>query len=165
MTTPLQRAYLDAMGIPVWMARRGERPEQSRGSEAALLQLGPGNGPVLLLCDSVDGPAAPLATDVARTIGSGPVWGWPSTADAGMPAAEAVAEGLFTHVLVLGEKAGKSLFGGRVPDQLGAAVVLELGSLEELAASAAARRALWKALADQGLARRPATAGKGVDLR
>lgn len=164
MTTPRQRAYLEAMGIPVWVARNAQGEQLVEPGTPATVQLGPGNGHLLLLCGSVSEPSGPLATDVARVLGTAPVWGWPCNEETGPGLAEVVPEGLFTHVLVFGEATESSLFGGPAPDTLGAAAVLRLASLEELENSPEARRALWQTLSSRRLvASAPTGNGAAVD--
>lgn len=161
MTTPRQRAYLEAMGVPVWVARTAPGEQLVEAPTPSAVQLGPGNGELLMLCGSVSEPSGPLATDVARVLGTAPVWGWPCEEEASPGLAEVVREGMFTHVLVFGEAAESSLFGGPAPDTLGSAAVLRLASLEELENSAEARRALWRTLSSRRLAS-PMPAGHGA---
>jgi hypothetical protein len=145
-----QRAYLEAMGIPVWV-RRG--PAQAAGpTQVASLQLGPGTGSVLLLCAGVSESSSQLAADIARALGSEPVWGWPAADGEGRGVAEAVGDGLFTHLLVFGSEAECALFGGPAPETLGPARVLRAASLPALAADPGERRGLWRMLVDNRLA-------------
>jgi hypothetical protein len=156
------------MGIPVWVSRtaQGERPGQDSRTDqaqplaveqAAGLQLGPGKGAVLLLCASVNEPSGVLATDLARALGNNAVWAWPAAGEHGTRPEAAVAEGLFTHLLVLGKNVDAAVFGGKTPESLGAAAVLRVDSLDELAASERSKRALWETLCSHGL-----VAGRGV---
>lgn len=160
MSTPRQRAYLEAMGIPVWVARNAPGEDLVESGAPAAVQLGPGSGHLLMLCGSVSEPSGALATDVARVLGSAPVWGWPGEAGTGTSLAEAVSEGLFTHVLVFGEATEASVFGGPAPEAVGPAAVLRFASLQELESSPGARRELWRALTSRQLVS-PAPPGSG----
>ncbi|HSM68298.1 MAG TPA: hypothetical protein VK830_01185 [Xanthomonadales bacterium] len=145
-----QRAYLKAMGIPVWV-RRG--PAQAAGpAQVAGLQLGPGKGPLLLLCAGVSESSSHLAADIARALRCEPIWGWPAPDDEGRGVAEAVGDGLFTHLLVFGSETEAALFGGPAPESLGSARVLRVATLQALAADPDERRGLWRVLVENRLA-------------
>ena len=153
MITLRQRAYLDAMGIPVWVARGGAPEKSLEDAPRGRIQLGPGDGQLMLLCGSISEPAGKLATDVARALGTRPVWAWPA-ADEGLELAEAVEEAMFTHVLVFGPETELGLFGGPAPELVGSAAVLRLPSLVELSSSPGARKTLWRTLTANRLAQR-----------
>lgn len=145
-----QRAYLEAMGIPVWV-RRGQA--QAAGpAQVAGLQLGPGKGPLLLLCAAVSESSSQLAADIARALRCEPVWGWPAPDGEGDGVAAAVGDGLFTHLLVFGNETESALFGGPAPETLASARVLRAASLPVLAAEPDERRGLWRALVENRLA-------------
>lgn len=145
-----QRAYLEAMGIPVWV-RRG--PAQAAGPrQVAGLQLGPGKGPLLLLCAGVSESSSQLAADIARALCCEPVWGWPVADGEGDGVTAAVGDGLFTHLLVFGSETETALFGGPAPESLGSARVLRAASLPALAADPGERRGLWRVLVENRLA-------------
>lgn len=170
MTSPLQRAYLDAMGIPVWQSRASaaqaaemEIQPAAASRPAMALQLGPGSGPVLLLCQSVSEPASALATDIARSLDQSPVWGWPVAEAEAAAATEAISEGLFTHVIVFGLETIHALFGGEAPETVGAACVLRAPSLAALADSPSERKSLWRTLLQNHLAGTQVNAGGGAD--
>jgi hypothetical protein len=59
MTAAQRRAYLDAMGIDVWLERQAE-PVWDR------LVLGPGAGSTLLVCNDPEDAASALAADIVR---------------------------------------------------------------------------------------------------
>ncbi|NND43751.1 MAG: hypothetical protein HKN58_00405 [Xanthomonadales bacterium] len=170
MSSPLQRAYLDAMGIPVWLSREpavqpaGTETETAPESQPAMaLQLGPGSGPVLLLCQSVSEPASALATDIARSLDQSPVWGWPVAEAEATAVTEVISEGLFTHVIVFGHETIHALFGANAPETVGAACVLRAPSLAALADSPAERKSLWRTLRQNHLAGTHSNAGGGAD--
>jgi len=152
VTTARQRAYLHAMGIPVWLARARGADAQPAASTGRV-QLGPGQGPVLLLCGAIHEPACLLASDVARALACGPVWAWPAAPGEGLELPMAASEGLFTHAIIFGSETEIALFGGPAPDMLGPALVLRAPALDTLASSAGARRGLWRILADNRLAK------------
>jgi len=134
-----RRAYLEAMGFDVWL-RRPSGPEPGR------LVVGPGSGSTLLVCAAPAASGGRLAADIARAIGSEPVWAWPDPkGDPGRPGVEeAVGDGLFTRLLVFGEDLARELFGAEAPRIVGSAAVAVLPDLDELAVSGSARRTLWR---------------------
>lgn len=152
-----RKAYLEAMGIPVWELRE---PTQAEAAAQAV-QLGPGAGQVLLLGSTADESAAKLSSDVARCLKSEPVWGWPAGDESGARLEDSVGERLFTHILVFGPETETALFGGPAPDVVGSAVVIRAPSLEEIAQSGAGRRKLWAVLCQHRLAGIRDQAGAG----
>ena len=149
MNTAGQRAYLEAMGIPVWV-RRG-LAQAAGPTPVAALQLGPGKGPLLLLCAGVHESSSLLAADIARALRCEPVWGWPAPVGEGRGVASAVGDGLFTQVLTFGSETETALFGGPAPESLGSARVLRAASLPALAADPDERRGLWRMLVENRL--------------
>ena len=143
-----KKAYLEAMGIPVWELRNAVQTE----SAAQAVQLGPGAGQVLLLGSAADESAAKLSSDISRCLKSEPVWGWPAGDESGVRLEDSVGERLFTHVLVFGPETETVIFGGPAPDLVGSAVVVRAPSLEEIAQSGAGRRKLWAMLCQHRLA-------------
>ena len=99
MTEARRRAYLEAMGYDVWV-------EKPPGPGPVRLVVGPGEGSDLLVCEAPDASGGKLAADIARALGTDPVWAWPDPEhDPGRPTLEeAVADRLFTHLLVFGEE-------------------------------------------------------------
>lgn len=138
-----RRAYLQAMGFDVWIAR-------SHGDGQARLQLAPGSGGILLVGASSDECATPLAGDLARALGPEAGWAWPVSGDGtgGVTLPEVVADRLTTRIILFGEATCRSLFGDEAPAFVGSAAVTPVPALRELAGSAAARRALWCTLQD-----------------
>jgi len=158
MTEARQRAYLDAMEIPVWV--RKELADQVPDFVSPPLKLGPGSGPVLLVCSRVDEPATRLAADIARSLSTEPVWAWPGLEGDGAQTEAIVNDHLFTTVIVFGASLETQLFNGGVPETLGSARLLVAPGLDELATSPHSRNRLWKLLSGAqltGYARAPVT--------
>ncbi len=140
-----RRAYLEAMGIDVWLLRP-EKPETDR------LAIGPGEGSALLICESSELSAGKLAGDICRAIGGSPVWAWPEPEpDRGVRLSDAVEQHLFTQVLVFGHALGWQLFSGEAPEVLGSSSVRVTSSLHDLATRGSARRELWALLRNAGV--------------
>ena len=140
MTEPRRRAYLEAMGFDVWIAKPAP-------ATAAPVFVGPGQHSTLLVCESAAASATPIAGDVARAIGGQPVWGWPEDGgeDGVTDLQQAISDRLFTRVIVFGPLAESCLpqGSGRV---IGSASVAVTSSLGELAERGDARRAFWQLL-------------------
>lgn len=161
--------YLGVMGIDIWVPRARATPASdaasrpARSEETPVLQrdsymacasviagrvvLGPGAGSTLLLCGKPGEAATALAADIARSLGSEPVWSWLAQEEAapGMPLEQAIAERLFTRVLVF----GRDLFAPAADaavQVIGSARLVRVESIPVLVQSGAARRALWLAL-------------------
>ena len=136
-----RRAYLEALGFDVWIARP-PAPEPGR------LGVSAGRGSTLLICRCAADCTAALASDLARALGGDPVWSWldPAADDETEFLADIVSSRLITRVLLVGRDAARSLFQGAPPAMLGSAEIVEVPGLEELAISASARKALWRRL-------------------
>jgi hypothetical protein len=139
MTEARRRAYLEAMGYDVWV-------EKPPGPGPVRLVVGPGGGSDLLVCEAPDASGGKLAADIARALGTDPVWAWPDPEhDPGRPTLEeAVADRLFTHLLVFGEELARALFGTSAPDILGSSAVRVAPDMDELAVRGSAKRTLWR---------------------
>jgi hypothetical protein len=114
---------------------------------AGRVVLGPGAGSTLLLCGKPGEAATALAADIARSLGSEPVWSWLAQDEAapGVPLEQAIEERLFTRVLVF----GRDLFAPAADPAvqvIGSARLIRVESIPVLVQSGAARRALWLAL-------------------
>ncbi len=99
-----QRAYLEAMEIPVWVRKEyvnRECVDQAPEFVSPTLRLGPGAGDVLLVCGRVDEPATRIAADIARSLKAEPVWAWLDADAAGSDVETVVNEQLFTTIIVL----------------------------------------------------------------
>lgn len=144
-----QRAYLEAMDIPVWV--RKELSNRVPDFIAPQLRLGPGSGSVLLVCSRLDEPATRLAADIVRSLGSEPVWAWLEHDGGGAPE-DVVKEHLFTSMVVFGTTLELQLFGGTAPDTLGSARLMVVPGLHELASSPPLKKRLWKMLSGRLLA-------------
>lgn len=147
-----KQAYLEAMGFEIWVAKPPP-PEWDR------LLVRPGQGSTLLVCSSPEQCTSLLGGDINRAIGGDPVWAWPDPA--GSPDSprleEVVRDGLFTRVIVFGEKAADRMFGSRVPAVVISSAVSVVADIEELAIRGTAKQALW-AILQQG----SATGGKSI---
>lgn len=139
MSEPLRQAYLDALGIDVWVARP-PAPERDR------LVVGPGQGSTLLVCSAAEESAGRLSGDIARALGAEPVWAW-SDPD-GQPDSprleDAVRNGLFTRVIVFGAPVAERLFGGATPAVLVSSEVSVVPAVEDLAVSGRAKQEFWE---------------------
>lgn len=136
-----RQAYLEAMGIEVWISKPAA-PDADRWV------VGPGSGSTLLLCRTAQESAGRIAADIGRSLGGDPVWAWPD-AEGGQeyPSLEDTIERyLFTQVLLFGHALAGRTFKGSVPAVLGAASVQVTADLDELAVNGMARRKLWQCL-------------------
>ncbi len=171
MSLARRNQYLGAMGIDLWVPRTtatrvsaaARRPAPSEETSAlqpdtpmacgltlaGRVVLGPGAGSTLLLCSKPGEAATALAADIARSLGSEPVWSWPAHDESvpGMPLEQAIEERLFTRVLVFGHDllAPAADPGVQV---IGSARLIRVDSIPVLVQSGAARRALWLALSE-----------------
>jgi hypothetical protein len=141
MIEATRRAYLEALGFDVWVARP-EAPARD------VLGLGAGRGGTLLVCRSADESRSELAGDLCRALADDPVWAWlnPSADEDGRSLEDIVSSHLITRVLLFGRDPARQLFQGAPPGVVGSAEVVELPGLEDLAVSAPARQALWRKL-------------------
>ncbi len=140
MTEAQRQAYLDAMGISVWVGKPAT-PGPDR------MVVGPGSGSTLLLCRVAEESATRLAADIGRCL-EDPVWSWPDPE--GNPEypslQETIEQRLFTRVLLFGAALAKKAIKGPLPDILGSASIKVTADLDELAVSGKARRDLWQYL-------------------
>lgn len=177
-------AYLEALGLTAWVRReeappathaepeaapppnrrpepseqpagRGIRSEPDRRERRARVMLGPGKGSCLYLCGKEADSTTALAADLARVAVETPVWGHVEDGGEGQLLEAAIAERLFTQVVVFGDAVARLVFGGDVPDHAGPARVTVVDDLERLAGDSGARRACWSALRAAGLPSSP----------
>ena len=159
-----RRAYLEAMGFDVWVARSAAQPpaqamSQSMSqstSQSGLLVVGPGQGSTLLVCASAAETASKFAADLTRALGGDPAWAWPDrggpgggTGDGGgdsLGLEAVIGARLITRVVIFGADTARWLFDGAVPEVVASAAVSTLDGLGELAVRGAAKRALWQRL-------------------
>jgi DNA polymerase III psi subunit len=135
-----RRAYLEALGHDVWLAR----PEPSDGVR---LLIQPGGGDALLVADRAPAPGDLLAEDIARALNGKAVWSWPDPAGMeGVSLEDAIEQHLFTRVVLFGTDLASRLFDADVPLVIGSARIVPASGLAELAAGAEARRTFWKQL-------------------
>jgi hypothetical protein len=146
-------AYLEAMGIPVWV-RKEVAAVAIRGVGCGL-RLGPGSGQFLLLCSNAAETAGHLAADISRAFSAAPVWAWPSADESGQSAGAAVDEHLFTTLVVFGMGVARQVFGGETPDMVGPARVLVVPGMDEVAADPDARMSLWNTMCSRRLVADP----------
>lgn len=146
-----QKAYLDAMDIPLWELRCVAQQQASHGAEVPGLKLGPGNGAILLICAADTEAASKLSNDISRTLESVPVWAWPASDEAAISPTEAVDKNLFTTVAVFGEQLARQFFGSDLPARLNSASLLLLPAMQDLEARAEARRELWQLMCRSGM--------------
>lgn len=136
-----RRAYLEALGLDVWIAR-------SVATEGAALGASAGQGSTLLICSSLADCETAIAGDIARALGDDPVWAWLElAADAAIQRLEdLIVDRLITRAVVFGRVPARALFRGEVPGIVGSATLSVAPPLEELAASGDARRDFWRQL-------------------
>lgn len=133
-----RRAYLEALGFDVWVARP---PPPERGR----LVLSPDPAPILLVCSEPEDTATRFAGDLVRALGGRASWGWPDHVGAAgsVALADAIGDRLVTRVIVFGSEPACWLFGDEIPENLGSAAVGIAPSLGELAGNGPAKRSLW----------------------
>jgi hypothetical protein len=136
-----RRAYLEALGYDVWVARP-PAPEPGR------LSVGPGGGSTLLVCDAAGDCGTELARDLVRTVGGEPAWAWfdPEDESGGQGLGDIVSGRLITRILVFGRETAQRLFEGSAPEIVGSATLMVVPDLQELAVSGLARQTLWRQL-------------------
>jgi len=142
-----RRAYLEALGLDVWVVRPA-------AGEPDRLTAGAGSGSTLLVCPAAADCTTELARDLVRAMGGEPVWAWlePPAEDGGQALGDIVSGRLITRVLLFGTEAAQRLFRGGAPEIVGSAAVSIVPGLQELAASGSARRSLWRQLRSLSLA-------------
>lgn len=159
-------AYLDAMGIDVWVPRgvpaqqAVSEPvvggEQAPASATAGVCLGPGQGEILCIAASAKQAHMKLATNISGAMRSAPVWAWPtqSIEESGGYAtvAEAVGDRLITRVLVFGAELAASLLGEQAPETIGTAKLHVVPAMEALESDVEAKRALWALMRETSIA-------------
>jgi DNA polymerase III psi subunit len=178
MALARRHAYLQALGLDPLVLRvspengivacsEGAAASESRGPGLQNLHLGPGDGSILLVCNSPAEAATRLATDIARSLDSEPVWSWPMPAQTGqgLTLQQIIEQRLFTRVLIFGNKAATRAprlasdpdneLAGEPASKCAADVdanviasarIIRTLSIGELEKSAGAKRALWSEL-------------------
>ena len=136
-----RRAYLEAMGIGVWINKPAV-PDADRWV------VGPGSGNMLLLCHTARESATRLAADIGRSLGGDPVWAWPDPEGRQeYPALkDTIEQNLFTRVLLFGQALASQVFKTGMPEVIGSASLQVTADLGELAVDGMARRKLWQRL-------------------
>jgi len=168
MNPETRLAYLNAIGIDVWIPRRSDAlgpgfPDPAffpAGSSAPAreamprarawtgrLAVGPGSGNTLLLVAHAGEAATSLAADIARSLDGEPVWCWPDeqNAEASASLEQVIGERMITRLLVFGVPA---LVHSGILDKktIGGAEVIYSDDMPALLASGVARRGLWSQL-------------------
>lgn len=143
-------AYLAALEIPVWVSRHSS-PLINEKPTAERIHVGPGTGGTLMICAGREQSSSNLASDIARVFPEAPVWAWPEFESAGVTAAEAIQESLFTCLVVFGHALAERLFVAEVPEQLGPARVVVADDLDVLLHVPGARLKLWQQLCAGGV--------------
>jgi hypothetical protein len=144
-----RRAYLEALGFDVWVARP---PPAERGR----LQWGANPAGTLLVCAAPEESATKFAADLVRALGGEATWAWPDTGGGeGVGLAEAIAGHLVTRVILFGPEVERWLFFEEVPEVLGTAAIAAAPALDELAVRGRAKQSLWRLLGNR-MAARPA---------
>lgn len=139
MIEPRRQAYLEALGIDVWVARP-PAPEPGR-----LVYL-PGEGSTLLITAGIADRDRPLVADIARAVGGSPAWAWPDpegTVDS-PDLEDVVRDGLFTRVIVFGAGVAAALFEGETPRIVASAAVTVAAGIDELETRGSSKQALWR---------------------
>jgi DNA polymerase III psi subunit len=133
-----RRAYLDALGIDVWLLKPST-------ADRGRLVFSPGGGSTLLVCDSAEAAITRLACDVVRALGDDSVWAWPDPecAESSPSLEQAVARFLFTRVVIFGHDLGSQLFKGASPEVIGSARISIAPGLEELSVRGTAKQEFW----------------------
>jgi len=133
-------------------------PEPGPATPAVTRQgvvLEAGSGSCLYLCGAGDDTAGDLASDLGRVLPKAPVWGRLDPEGDGVPLEAAIAERLFTHVVVFGEAQARLVFDGDAPERLGPARITVAPDLGRLARDAEARKRCWFALRSAGCVTAP----------
>jgi len=136
-----RRAYLDAMGFDTWLLKPAP-VERNR------LLFSPGESGTLLVCNSPEASVTRFAGDVARALGTRPVWAWPDP-DGGQESrtmGEAIGQYLFTRVILFGSTLGRQLFEAAVPEVVGSARIIVAPELDDLQDRGVAKQAFWRRL-------------------
>ena len=136
-----RRAYLEALGFDVWVARPPP-PEPGR------LVVSPDPSATLLVCGVPEDSATRIAGDIVRALGGEASWAWPDTGGgaASVSLADAIADCLVTRVILFGPGPARWLFQGEIPEVLGSAAIAAAPGLDELAGRGGAKRSLWRLL-------------------
>lgn len=157
MISQRQHAYLDAIGIEVWSLREPALPASPQvvaacsSVAAPRLKIGTGSGGILLVCTADVDSASRLANDIARALGSIPVWAWPDEEAAAIDLATVVDEKLFTTVAVFGDALAGLFFNGDLPVSVSSAKLVLLPSMQDIQTSADVRRSLWATFCKSGM--------------
>lgn len=151
MHSSLQQDYLEAMDIDVWRLRQPATPETGIVDNPVQLKLSPGSAGLLLICAADTESADRLANDINRTLGSAPVWAWPSDDTGTVDLPRAVDDKLFTTVAIFGEELAMKFFEGELPAHLNSAKLVLLPSMRDIQNRADARRTLWATLCRTGM--------------
>lgn len=161
MIDQTQLAYLDAMGIEVWVPRVDEpgKAAAEHGMPIQVFAPGPGmDSDILCVVENQSQAALRLAVDIGRAMRSEPIWTWPDYGEADgakpMPLDDVLHDRMTTQALVFGSALAAQLLGEPPPDCIGAAKIHIVPSLDELAGDRDAKRILWALMREQGIAKK-----------
>jgi len=157
MNPARKTAYLEALGIDIWVLRRDDElavsdcgddsisPDVSPASLSAdWLYVGPGSGNLLLVCACAADAATPLAADIARCLDAHPVWAWPADPDdsSATPVSEVINDRLITRIISFG--IDKPSQGPKSANEsIGTAQWLQTETIARLKDDGRCRQALW----------------------
>ena len=166
MNADRRTAYLRAMGLEVWVSKTGVGAAAGEPVPAVadFIEAGndpgpftaastcfvePGHGDTLLICGSKAESVTAVARDIARSLRSEPVWGWPVADGTGnaLSLEQAIRDRLITRLVLFGIEPGPA--GNSDMTSIGTAETLKVASLPELARSGKARKAFWGALTER----------------
>ena len=138
-----RRAYLDALGIDVWLSKPAE-------ADRNRLLFSPGKGDTLLVCSSTESSITRLASDISRAVGGEVIWAWPDPEGRkeSPTIAEAVGQFLFTRIVIFGSNLERQICSNEPPEFGASTRVLTAPDLNELAERGTARRLFWKQISD-----------------
>ena len=151
MINSRQHAYLEALDIGVWRLRETPSISTPDLDTEMGLKLGPGGGGILLVCAADTHSATRLANDIARALGSVPVWAWPDSDASAIKLIDAVEKNLFTTVAIFGDDLAQQFYGSELPVSLGSAKLVVLPAMEDIQCRAEARQALWTTFCHSGM--------------
>lgn len=143
MNEARRRAYLEALGLDVWV----KCPDAGSGS---LLGANQGRGSTLMVFPRSSDVESELVRDLLRAVGGDPACAWldPDPGGDGETLEALVAGRLITRILLFGGQPAKRLFAGAVPEVFGSSRLSVAPDLGTLAKNGPAKKALWGALHD-----------------
>ena len=143
MNEARRRAYLEALGLDVWV----QCPDAPSGS---LLGANQGRGSTLMVFPRASDMESELVRDLLRAAGGDPACAWlePDPGGDGETLEELVTSRLITRILLFGGQSARRLFAGAAPEVVGSSRLSVAPDLGTLAGNGTAKKALWGALQD-----------------